>query len=115
MLAVTQNPMVGDGGVRDVRGTEARHVAVDATVLRGFARRQRQAASPLLVALQAASAVMGVSLVKQHALVGIVAGHTPQSGRARRLLRKIRAGRGATLEASALVHLLDLADGFAVL
>src|SRR5205823_4267089 len=47
-----QDPVVGGGGVRDVGGLVARHVAVDATVLRRPAQplRRGEAATVLLVA-----------------------------------------------------------------
>src|SRR5262249_42240084 len=101
-----EDAVVGGGGVRDVADRLARHVAVDAAVLRAGLQPliPRQAAPALLVAGQAALPVVPPALGRLDDVDG--------RGGARDAAQLV-VGR-ALAEAAAGAHLLDVVDRLAV-
>ena len=91
--------MIGFGDMDDVGPAQARHVATDAIIGLTLAHpaARRQAATPIGVAFQAAIAEVGYPRLGLREPMGIVAGDAAEFSLAR-------------FEATALVHLLELAD-----
>ena len=91
--------MIRLGDMDDAGAAQARHVATDAIIGPALTRpaAHRQAATSIGVAFQAAIAEVGYLRLGLREPMGIVAGDAPESALAR-------------FEATALVHLLELAD-----
>src|SRR5205807_8540703 len=79
---IAQDSVVGAGGVRDVGGAVARHVAVDATIAGASAEAlgdgEAATRGALAVALQASRAVKLDALLRLDALMRVVAGNTAE-------------------------------------
>ncbi len=99
LVGLARDAMIRRGGMDDVGAARARHVAADAIVVAAplQADRRRQSTAPIGVALQAATPEIGHLLLGRRQPMRIVAGDAAESA---------LAGE----EATALVHLLDLAD-----
>ena len=93
--------VIGRGGVRDVRGGVARHVAIDAAILRTLldALGRGQRATVLLMAVEARSTVMSNACLGANTLVWVMAGDAANT--------LILAAAAIT---TAVVHLFDVVD-----
>src|SRR6266446_3004378 len=110
-LPVAPDAMVRHRRVNDIRTLDPRQMTGDAAViLVAFPpQRDRQAAARLLMALEAAFAVIGCLFLCRRQLVGIVAGDAPQ------LLPDARGRRSAGAKTTAGIHLFHMADRFEVI